>query len=223
MGYRNESRCKWPILIFSLDLSSAAKRGNRRAVIVPIPIQYFVLFTVVFQCRELAQLHERFGDKAEFLLVYQREAHAIDSPRPGEYQVVEDPIDDEERRALAKRCLAELGLPAQARVLSLVAFNVGIELAQLAFVALLLLPLERLARLPSYEKRIVRGNASDELGWYVKLGYQAGSRESGFFVEALHRFLDVTIDEIQIDPFMRILRKLPTVPTCEEREAEEEP
>ena len=29
------------------------------------------------------------------------------------------------------------------------------------------------------------------------------------------------IDEIQVDPFMRILRKLPTVPTCEEREAEQ--
>lgn len=52
--------------------------------------------------------------------------------------------------------LAELGLPAQARVLSLVAFNVGIELAQLAFVAVLLYPLAQLARHPSYHRWIVR-------------------------------------------------------------------
>lgn len=30
-----------------------------------------------------------------------------------------------------------------------------------------------------------------------------------------------TSADVQVDPFMRILRKLPTVPTCEEREAEE--
>lgn len=55
--------------------------------------------------------------------------------------------------------LAELGLPAKARVLSLVAFNVGIELAQLAFVAVLLIPLGRLARTKGYERYIVRGGS----------------------------------------------------------------
>lgn len=55
--------------------------------------------------------------------------------------------------------LAELGLPAQARVLSLVAFNVGIELAQLAFVALLAYPLAWAAGLRGYERWVVRGGS----------------------------------------------------------------
>ncbi|MBZ0115374.1 MAG: HupE/UreJ family protein [Sandaracinaceae bacterium] len=55
--------------------------------------------------------------------------------------------------------LAELGLPARARVLSLVAFNVGIEAAQLAFVALLIVPLAWMARLRGYERWIVRGGS----------------------------------------------------------------
>lgn len=55
--------------------------------------------------------------------------------------------------------LAELGLPAQARVLSLVAFNVGIELAQLVFVGVLLYPLAWSATLPGYERWIVRGGS----------------------------------------------------------------
>lgn len=56
--------------------------------------------------------------------------------------------------------LAELGLPAQARVLSLVAFNVGIELAQLAFVAVLIVPLAWTARFKGYERWIVRGGST---------------------------------------------------------------
>lgn len=57
--------------------------------------------------------------------------------------------------------LAELGLPASARVLSLVAFNVGIELAQLVFVAAFLWPLARLARHEgAYERWIVRGGSA---------------------------------------------------------------
>lgn len=55
--------------------------------------------------------------------------------------------------------LAELGLPAQARVLSLLAFNVGIELAQLAFVAALLGPLAWLAGKPGYRAWVVRGGS----------------------------------------------------------------
>lgn len=55
--------------------------------------------------------------------------------------------------------LAELGLPAQARVLSLVAFNVGIELAQLVFVGVLLYPLAWTAKFEGYERWIVRGGS----------------------------------------------------------------
>ncbi len=55
--------------------------------------------------------------------------------------------------------LAELGLPAQARVLSLVAFNIGIELAQLAFVAVLVYPLAWTAKLEGHERWVVRGGS----------------------------------------------------------------
>ncbi len=55
--------------------------------------------------------------------------------------------------------LAELGLPAQARVLSLVSFNVGIELAQLAFVALVAYPLAWAAGFRGYERWVVRGGS----------------------------------------------------------------
>lgn len=55
--------------------------------------------------------------------------------------------------------LAEQGLPGSQRVLALVAFNVGIEVAQLAFVALFLLPLAALAKRDSYERVVVRGGS----------------------------------------------------------------
>lgn len=55
--------------------------------------------------------------------------------------------------------LAELGLPAQARVLSLVAFNVGIELAQLVFVGVLMYPLAWAAKQDGYERWVVRGGS----------------------------------------------------------------
>ena len=70
---------------------------------------------------------------------------------------VDGSVSSAEERAILD--LAELGLPAQARVLSLVAFNVGIELAQLAFVAALLVPLERAARWTGYERWIVQGGS----------------------------------------------------------------
>jgi hypothetical protein len=57
--------------------------------------------------------------------------------------------------------LAEQGLPGHQRVLALVAFNVGIEVAQLLFVALLLWPLSRLAQHEeSYERWVVRGGST---------------------------------------------------------------
>lgn len=55
--------------------------------------------------------------------------------------------------------LAELGLPARARVLSLLSFNVGIELAQLACVAVAIVPLEWLARQKGYRNGVVRGGS----------------------------------------------------------------
>jgi hypothetical protein len=57
--------------------------------------------------------------------------------------------------------LAEQGLPAEKRVVALVSFNVGIELAQLALVAALLFPLSLLARdQRSYERWVVRGGSA---------------------------------------------------------------
>ncbi len=55
--------------------------------------------------------------------------------------------------------LAEQGLPRGQRVLALFSFNVGIELAQLTFVALILFPLGWLARYDGYERIVVRGGS----------------------------------------------------------------
>lgn len=44
------------------------------------------------------------------MLVYIREAHALDGHLPMTYGMVEDPIDDAERRAVATRCVRELEL-----------------------------------------------------------------------------------------------------------------
>lgn len=55
--------------------------------------------------------------------------------------------------------LAELGLPTRARVVSLLAFNVGIEVAQLAAVAIAIVPLEWLARKPGYTRWVVHAGS----------------------------------------------------------------
>jgi hypothetical protein len=55
--------------------------------------------------------------------------------------------------------LAELGLPPEQTVLALVAFNVGIEVAQLAFVVLVLGPIAWAARSPAYRNVVVRGGS----------------------------------------------------------------
>lgn len=55
--------------------------------------------------------------------------------------------------------LAELGLPERARLVSLFAFNVGIEAAQLAIVLVLLAPLEWLAGRAGYRRWVVRGGS----------------------------------------------------------------
>ncbi len=48
--------------------------------------------------------------------------------------------------------LAELGLPAEQNVLALVCFNVGIELAQLAFVAIVMGPIAWAAKQSGYKR-----------------------------------------------------------------------
>ena len=55
--------------------------------------------------------------------------------------------------------LAELGLPTRARVLSLLSFNVGLELAQLGCVALALGPLGWLATKRGYRRWVVQGGS----------------------------------------------------------------
>jgi hypothetical protein len=48
------------------------------------------------------------------VLVYIREAHAIDSPLPMEFGLIEDPVTDAERQAMASRTCEELDLPLPA-------------------------------------------------------------------------------------------------------------
>ncbi len=50
------------------------------------------------------------------MLVYIREAHAIDSELPMEFGMIEDPVTDRGRHALAERCTTELGLTMPALV-----------------------------------------------------------------------------------------------------------
>lgn len=56
--------------------------------------------------------------------------------------------------------LADLGLPSRARVLSLLSFNVGIELAQLGCVLVAIGPLEWMARQKGYRTWVVRGGSA---------------------------------------------------------------
>ncbi len=56
--------------------------------------------------------------------------------------------------------LADLGLPSRARVLCLLSFNVGIELAQLGCVAIAIGPLAWLATKPGYRQWVVRGGST---------------------------------------------------------------
>ncbi|MEX1361716.1 MAG: HupE/UreJ family protein [Nannocystaceae bacterium] len=55
--------------------------------------------------------------------------------------------------------LAELGLPTAHRVLALLSFNVGIELAQLAFVTVVLVPLSVLARYRGYQRYVLQAGS----------------------------------------------------------------
>lgn len=55
--------------------------------------------------------------------------------------------------------LAEVGLPTGQRLVALASFNIGIELAQLAFVAVVLVPLSLLARDKHYRLVVVQGGS----------------------------------------------------------------
>ncbi len=55
--------------------------------------------------------------------------------------------------------LADVGLPAQQHAVALLSFNVGIELAQLTFVALALVPLAWLARKSFYRPVVMQGGS----------------------------------------------------------------
>jgi len=55
--------------------------------------------------------------------------------------------------------LAEVGLPTAQRLVALLSFNVGIELAQLAFVAVVLVPLAIAARHRQYRRVVVQGGS----------------------------------------------------------------
>ena len=61
-------------------------------------------------------MHARYRDRVRFVLVYCREAHAIDSFLPMQFGNIEDPITAPERHELAKRCSAELGMTLPAVV-----------------------------------------------------------------------------------------------------------
>ena len=53
-------------------------------------------------------MEETYGEDVQFLLVYIKEAHAIDSASPMSRVLIEDPVSDEERQGVAKTCLATL-------------------------------------------------------------------------------------------------------------------
>jgi hypothetical protein len=62
---------------------------------------------------ELRGLREEFGERVRFLLVYGREAHALDGHRPvvaSAMPIVEEPLTLEERCALARYCVETLDL-----------------------------------------------------------------------------------------------------------------
>jgi len=61
-------------------------------------------------------MQEQYGEKVEFIVVYIREAHALDGPSPrgvgGDHPAVEEPLTIQERLAVATRCDAKLDLSA---------------------------------------------------------------------------------------------------------------
>ena len=58
-------------------------------------------------------MYEEYGEEVEFLVIYIREAHAIDSTWPmggNGHPLVEEPITAEERAAVATQCMTKLDM-----------------------------------------------------------------------------------------------------------------
>lgn len=58
-------------------------------------------------------MFERYGEQVQFLVVYIREAHALDGRAPlrgGVYPLVEEPASLEERGAVARICMTKMAL-----------------------------------------------------------------------------------------------------------------
>ena len=61
-------------------------------------------------------MYDKYHEDVEILLVYVREAHAIDGSWPMGRNPVEDPVTDLERAQVASTCVADLKLPMTALV-----------------------------------------------------------------------------------------------------------
>ena len=61
-------------------------------------------------------MQKEYGEKVEFVVVYIREAHALDGASPrgvgGDHPIVEEPLTIQERLSVATRCDAKLDLSA---------------------------------------------------------------------------------------------------------------
>ena len=60
------------------------------------------------------EIYTKYKNDVEFLLVYIKEAHAIDSPLPSNFKAIEDPINLKERNEVCVRCVDDLGIPIPA-------------------------------------------------------------------------------------------------------------
>jgi len=64
----------------------------------------------------LNELHAAYGEQVDFIVVYIREAHAMDSRLPMTFGEVEDPVTLQERLEMARFSSATLGLTMPAVV-----------------------------------------------------------------------------------------------------------
>ena len=61
-------------------------------------------------------MYNEYRDDVEFLLVYIKEAHALDSPSPTDFLAIEDPINLVERQEVCTACIDDLDIPIPAIV-----------------------------------------------------------------------------------------------------------
>ena len=59
-------------------------------------------------------MYNEYKDDVQFLMVYIREAHAIDSTSPSSFLAIEDPIDFLERQEVCTACVDDLNIPIPA-------------------------------------------------------------------------------------------------------------